>query len=189
MDVCLRVLKESNKSRFDSCSRQEQCIDYIPLSPFGIVPCTFSRQPCSKQLCTLSLILIQPVPGSQILQWEHIKTSKAKTRRARLGKGRGGGVKNGRAPARFSHFLLLNDFPPTSRSLEQANFNRLGANMRDYIDRRVTPPKRVTSHTWGPPRPSKQALNRNRILLQPFYTFHSYNKMLCLNCPFLLLSK
>ena len=24
------------------------------------------------------------------------------------------------APARFSHFLLLNDFPPPSRSLEQA---------------------------------------------------------------------
>ena len=26
------------------------------------------------------------------------------------------------APARFSHFLLLNDFPPPSRSLEQAKF-------------------------------------------------------------------
>ena len=35
---------------------------------------------------------------------------KAKLRRARLGKG----------AARFSHFLLLNDFPPLSRSLEQA---------------------------------------------------------------------
>ena len=23
--------------------------------------------------------------------------------------------------------------------------------MRDYIDKRVTPPKRVTSPTWGPP--------------------------------------
>ena len=23
--------------------------------------------------------------------------------------------------------------------------------MRDYMDRRVTPPKRVTSTTWGPP--------------------------------------
>ena len=28
MDVCLRVLKEINKSRFDSYS-QEQCIDHI----------------------------------------------------------------------------------------------------------------------------------------------------------------
>ena len=32
--------------------------------------------------------------------------------------------------------------------------------MRDYMDRRVTPPKRVTSPTWGPPPPSKQALSR-----------------------------
>ena len=30
--------------------------------------------------------------------------------------------------------------------------------MRDYIDRRVTPPKRVTSPTWDPPPPCKQAL-------------------------------
>ena len=29
-DICLRVLKESNKSMFDSCSRQEPCIDHIP---------------------------------------------------------------------------------------------------------------------------------------------------------------
>ena len=30
--------------------------------------------------------------------------------------------------------------------------------MRDYMDRRVTPPKRVTSPTWGPPSPCKEAL-------------------------------
>ena len=41
MEMCLRVLKESNKSRFDSYSRQEYCIDHIPLFPFGIVTCTF----------------------------------------------------------------------------------------------------------------------------------------------------
>ena len=29
------------------------------------------------------------------------------------------------------------------------------------MDRRVTPPKRVTSPTWGPPPPCKQALNIN----------------------------
>ena len=28
----------------------------------------------------------------------------------------------------------------------------------DYMDRRVTPPKRVTLPTWGPPPPRKQAL-------------------------------
>ena len=30
VEMCLRVLKEINKSRFDSYSRQEQCIDHIP---------------------------------------------------------------------------------------------------------------------------------------------------------------
>ena len=34
--------------------------------------------------------------------------------------------------------------------------------MRDYMDRRVTPPKRVTSPTWGPPLTSKQALKLSR---------------------------
>ena len=33
--------------------------------------------------------------------------------------------------------------------------------MRDYMDRRVTPPKRLTSPTWGPPPPCKQALKRS----------------------------
>ena len=28
--------------------------------------------------------------------------------------------------------------------------DRWGDHMRDYIDRRVTPPKRFTSPTWGP---------------------------------------
>ena len=46
MKMCLRVLKESNKSRFDSYSRQEQCIDYIPyylsgLSRAHFFPTTF----------------------------------------------------------------------------------------------------------------------------------------------------
>ena len=30
--------------------------------------------------------------------------------------------------------------------------------IRNYMDRRVTPPRRVTSPTWGPPPPCKQAL-------------------------------
>ena len=34
--------------------------------------------------------------------------------------------------------------------------------MRDYMDRRVTPPKRVTSPTWGTPPPCKQALSSVR---------------------------
>ena len=31
--------------------------------------------------------------------------------------------------------------------------------MRDYMDKRVTPTKGVTSPTWGSPPPCKQALN------------------------------
>ena len=30
--------------------------------------------------------------------------------------------------------------------------------IRDYMEMRVTPPRRVTSPTWGPPPPCKQAL-------------------------------
>ena len=40
--------------------------------------------------------------------------------------------------------------------------------MRDYMDKRVTPPKRVTSPTWGPPPPCKQALSSFSFYLQ-FY--------------------
>ena len=42
MDVCLRLLKESNKSRFDSYSVRNSVliISHIILS-FGITPCTF----------------------------------------------------------------------------------------------------------------------------------------------------
>jgi len=36
MDICLRVLKESNKSRFDSYCRQEQCIGHIPYCHLGL---------------------------------------------------------------------------------------------------------------------------------------------------------
>ena len=39
------------------------------------------------------------------------------------------------------------------------SYKRDQIKMRDHMDRRVTPPKRVTSPTWGPPPPCKQALN------------------------------
>ena len=44
--------------------------------------------------------------------------------------------------------------------------------IRDYMDRRVTPPKRVTSPTWGPLPPCKQALTMVlRSLLLVSYCF------------------
>ena len=45
---CLRVLKESNKSRFDSYSPQEHCIDHIPYYLWGLSRTHFFRQPFSK---------------------------------------------------------------------------------------------------------------------------------------------
>ena len=36
--------------------------------------------------------------------------------------------------------------------------------MSDYMDRRVTPPKRATSATWGPPPLCKQALRLKQNL-------------------------
>ena len=35
--------------------------------------------------------------------------------------------------------------------------------MRHYMDRRVTPPNWVTSPTWGPPPPCKQAPKENLV--------------------------
>ena len=39
------------------------------------------------------------------------------------------------------------------------SYKRDQTKMRDYMDRRVIPPKRVTSPTWGPPPPCKLALS------------------------------
>ena len=36
MDVCFQVLKESNKSRFDSFECQEKCVDHIPYYLSGL---------------------------------------------------------------------------------------------------------------------------------------------------------
>ena len=41
MEICLRVIKESNKSRFDSHSRQEQCIEHIPYYLSGLLRAYF----------------------------------------------------------------------------------------------------------------------------------------------------
>ena len=51
-DICSPALMESNKSRFDSYSRQEQCIDHIPYYLSGLSRAHFFRQPFSKQLYT-----------------------------------------------------------------------------------------------------------------------------------------
>ena len=49
--------------------------------------------------------------------------------------------------------------------------------MRDCMDRRVTPPKRVTTPTWGPPPPCKQALNQFESLFYRCTNQESVNKL------------
>ena len=39
------------------------------------------------------------------------------------------------------------------------------------MDKRVTPPKRVTSPTWGPPTPCKQALRIRSFSLNRDYSY------------------
>ena len=52
--------------------------------------------------------------------------------------------------------------------------------MTDDMDRRVTPPKRVTSPTWGPPPPCKQALScyfvRHQMSDEDEYTPEVFNR-------------
>ena len=52
------------------------------------------------------------------------------------------------------------------------------------MDKRVTPSKRVTSPTWGPPPPCKQALNQHRSgrlhYLTSLRNFVSYVKYFCI---------
>ena len=49
------------------------------------------------------------------------------------------------------------------------------------MDRRVTPPKRVTSPAWGPPPPCKQALKQ-------FLNYSAAENLCCIFYPALLIS-
>ena len=56
MDVCLRVLKESNESKFESYSViYKQCIEHIPylsrLSRVHFFPTPFLEKSCIKEIC------------------------------------------------------------------------------------------------------------------------------------------
>ena len=61
MDVCLRVLKESNKSRCDSYSVKNKCLDYIPYYLSGLSRALFFRPPFWKQLYITSKRLFSAV--------------------------------------------------------------------------------------------------------------------------------
>ena len=53
MKMCLRVLKESNKSRLDSYNRQEQCIDHIPYYLSGLSRAHFPTTFLEIAVCEL----------------------------------------------------------------------------------------------------------------------------------------
>ena len=59
----------------------------------------------------------------------------------------------------------FNNYKETSKQSNKRNefslvlHDRWGDHMRDYMDRRVTPPERVTWPTLGLPPPRKQALS------------------------------
>ena len=52
MEMCFLVLKEGNKSRFDSYGRQEQCIDHIPYCLSGLSRAHFSDN-LSRNSCII----------------------------------------------------------------------------------------------------------------------------------------
>ena len=53
--------------------------------------------------------------------------------------------------------------------------------MRDYMDRWVTAPKLVTSPSWGPPPPRKQALKGGSGLLSNvFFCCNKFAKLLAM---------
>ena len=55
VEMCLQVLKESNKRRFDRYSRQKQCIDHIPYYLSELLCAHFSdnlsRNSCNCYVC------------------------------------------------------------------------------------------------------------------------------------------
>ena len=64
MKMCLRVLTERNKSRFDSYSRQKQCIDHIPyylsgLSRAHFFPTTFPGIAVYRQKQPIKIYFLQ----------------------------------------------------------------------------------------------------------------------------------
>ena len=67
MKMCLRVLTESNKSRFDSYSRQEQCIDHIPYYLSGLSRVHFSDNLSRNSCIRMDKKRLQNVSGLKVM--------------------------------------------------------------------------------------------------------------------------
>ena len=69
-------------------------------------------------------------------------------------------------------YLVWQTGLPTLKGEPHLACKRDQIKMRDYMDKRVTPPKWVTIPTWGPPPPCKQAL---KVSPAPFLQFQQLN--------------
>ena len=91
-----------------------------------------AKPPPKWILCEFDVLRIRPRPGGlphlETFTWQNLTPAERVTRSGRPG-------------------YCLGGSPHLSCKRDQIK-------MRDYMDRRVTPPKRVTSPTWGPPPPS-----------------------------------
>ena len=65
---------------------------------------------------------------------------------------------HGKMPPRLTGLPYLADRATSLGGLPHLSCKHDQIKMRDYMERRVTPPRRVTSPTWGPPLSCKQAL-------------------------------
>ena len=65
---------------------------------------------------------------------------------------------NGKLSPRLTGLPYLADQATRLGGSPHLSYKRDQDNIRNHMNRRVTPPRRVTSPTWGPPPPCKQAL-------------------------------
>ena len=141
MDVCLPVLKESNKSRFDSCSVRTQCIDHIPYYLSGLSPAYFFRQPFSKLLYTV-LQLVKFLSSHTPKAWKNYPFGRSLLVKAIIGS----------TPPRDFHYLqeklhvytindiqLLKMYRLSCKSLGEQEHPRLeGVRIKKFLNRKKT---------------------------------------------------
>ena len=68
-DICLRVLKESNKSKFDSYRVRDNCIDHIPYYLSGLSRAQFCDN-LPRNSCVYRIELDSHVSESEITRKE-----------------------------------------------------------------------------------------------------------------------
>ena len=78
MDLCLKVLKESNKTKFDSYSVRKQCIDHIPYYLSGLSRAHFSPTTFLKiavYICQKAQRIIVTEASDQLFVYKTFRSS------------------------------------------------------------------------------------------------------------------